>query len=77
MKPDDYIKQLEDLKSKYGNVDVKVNKTFECMDLSINDTYSDPEEPYFDYEQMNALLCIANIKVLNKETYMISEGWNG
>ena len=51
MKLDDYIKQLQDLKSKYGNVDVKVNETFECMDLSINDTYSDPEEPYFDDDQ--------------------------
>lgn len=76
MKLDDYIKQLQELKSKYGNVDVKVNKTLECTDLSINNAFSDPEEPCFDYEQMNALLCIANIKVLNNETYMISEGWN-
>lgn len=74
MKLDDYIKHLQELKSKYGNVDVKVNETFECTDLSINDTYSDPEEQYFDYEQMNALLCIANIKVLNKETNMFSVG---
>ena len=42
---------LENLKFKYGNVDVKVNKTCECYDLSINDTYSDPEEPYFDDDQ--------------------------
>lgn len=51
MKLDDYIKQLEDLKSKYGNAEVKINKTYECFDLSINDTYSDPEEPYFDDDQ--------------------------
>lgn len=51
MKLDDYIKLLEDLKSKYGNVEVKINKTYECNDLSINDTYSDPEEPYFDDDQ--------------------------
>ena len=51
MKLDDYITQLEDLKSKYGNVDVKVNETYECFDLSINDTYSDPEEPHFDDDQ--------------------------
>ena len=74
---DDYIKLLQELKSKYGNVDVKVNETFECMNLSIDDTYSDPEELYFDYKQMNALLCIANIKVLNKDTNMFSVGWNG
>ena len=51
MKLDDYVKQLEDLKSKHGNVEVKINKTYECFDLSINDTYSDPEEPYFDDDQ--------------------------
>lgn len=51
MKLDDYVKQLEDLKSKYGNAEVKINKTYECFDLSINDTYSDPEEPYFDDDQ--------------------------
>lgn len=51
MKLDDYIKQFEDLKSKYGNVEVKINKTYECSDLSINDTYPDPEKPYFDDDQ--------------------------
>lgn len=56
MKLDDYIKQLEDLKSKYGNVEVKINKTYECFDLSINDTYSDPEEPYFDKDQKCVVL---------------------
>ena len=51
MKLDDYIKLLEDLKSKYGNVEVKINKTYECFDLSINDTYSDPEKPYYNKDQ--------------------------
>ena len=51
MKLDDYIKLLEDLKSKYGNVDVKVNETYECVNLSTNDTYSDPEEPYYNKDQ--------------------------
>ena len=48
MKLDDYIKQLEDLKSKYGDVEVKINKTYECSDLSINDTFSDPEKPEYN-----------------------------
>ena len=61
MKLDDYIKQLEDLKSKYGNVDVKVNKTYECFDLSTNDTYSDPEEPYYDKKK--------KIVIVNSEFY--------
>lgn len=51
MKIEDYIKQLEDLKSKFGNVEVKINKTYECFDLSINDTYSDPEKPFYDKDQ--------------------------
>ena len=51
MKLDDYIKQLEDLKSKYGNVDVKVNKTYECFGLSINDTFKDPEKPEYNKRQ--------------------------
>ena len=51
MKLDEYIKQLEDLKSKYGNVEVKINKTYECSDLSINDTYKDPEKPEYNKGQ--------------------------
>lgn len=51
MKLDDYIKILKDLKSKYGNVEVAVNKTYECMDLSINDTFLDPEKPYYNKDQ--------------------------
>ena len=51
MKLDDYIKQLEDLKSKYGNVEVKINKIYERFYLSINDSFKDPEEPYFDKDQ--------------------------
>ena len=56
MKLDDYIKQLEDLKSKYGNVDVEVNRTFECADLSINDTFQKPELPYYDEEQKSVII---------------------
>lgn len=56
MKLDDYIKQLEDLKSKYGNAEVKINKTYECYDLSISETYSDPEEPFFDKDQKCVVL---------------------
>ena len=56
MKLDDYIKQLEDLKSKYGNVEVKINKTYECFDLSINDNYSDLEKPFYDKDQKCVVL---------------------
>ena len=56
MKLDDYIKQLEDLKSKYGNVDVKVNRIFECSDLSINDTFNEPELPYYDKKKKSVIV---------------------
>ena len=56
MKLDDYIKLLEDLKSKYGNVDVKVNKTYYYSDLSINDTFKEPELPYYDKKKKSVIV---------------------
>lgn len=47
----EYIKKLQELKEKCGDVKVKLNKTYECFDLSINDTYKDPEDPYYDKGQ--------------------------
>ena len=51
MKISEYIQCLQELKNKCGDVDVKVNKIYECADLSINDTYEDVEQPIFDKEQ--------------------------
>ena len=51
MKISEYIQYLQELKNKHGDVDIKVNKTFECADLSINDTYEDVEKPIFDKGQ--------------------------
>ena len=51
MKISEYIQYLQELKNKRGDVDVKVNKTYECADLSINDTYQDVEKPIFDKGQ--------------------------
>ena len=42
MKISEYIKCLQELKNKHGDVDVKVNITYECSDLSINDTFNEP-----------------------------------
>ena len=42
MKISEYIKYLQELKNKHGDVDVKVNRIFECADLSINDTFNEP-----------------------------------
>ena len=42
MKISEYIKYLQELKNKHGDIDVEVNRTFECADLSINDTFNEP-----------------------------------
>ena len=56
MKISDYIRHLQELKNKHGDVDVKVNRTFECADLSINDTFEDVEKPIFDEEQKSVII---------------------
>ena len=56
MKISKYIQYLQALKNKHGDVDVKVNRTFECADLSINDTFQKPELPYYDEEQKSVII---------------------
>lgn len=56
MKISEYIQCLQELKNKCGDVDVKVNRTFECADLSINDVYEDVEKPIFDKEQKSVII---------------------
>lgn len=56
MKISEYIQYLQALKNKHGDVDVKVNRTFECSDLSINDTFKEPELPYYDKEQKSIII---------------------
>ena len=51
MKVSQYIKQLQDLQDKHGNIDVKVNKTYEWNDLSIKDTYKSAEKPFYNKKQ--------------------------
>lgn len=51
MKISEYIQYLQELKNKHGDVDVKVNITYECSDLSINDTFKEPEKPEYNKGQ--------------------------
>ena len=51
MKISEYVQYLQELKNKHGDVDVKVNITYECSDLSINDTYKEPEKPEYNKRQ--------------------------
>lgn len=56
MKISEYVQHLQELKNKHGDVDVKVNRTFECADLSINDTFQKPELPYYDKERKSVII---------------------
>lgn len=56
MKISKYVQYLQELKDEHGDVDVEVNRTFECADLSINDTFQDPELPYYDKEQKSVII---------------------
>lgn len=56
MKISEYIKCLQELKNKHGDVGVKVNITYECSDLSINDTFNDPELPYYDKKKKSVIV---------------------
>ena len=56
MKISEYIRHLQELKNEHGDVDVEVNRTFECGDLSINDTFEEPELPYYDKEQKSIII---------------------
>ena len=56
MKISEYIQCLQELKNKHGDIEVKVNRTFECSDLSIIDTFKEPELPYYDKEQKSIII---------------------
>lgn len=51
MKISKYMQYLQKLQNKHGDVDVKVNITYECSDLSINDSFNDPEKPEYNKGQ--------------------------
>ena len=46
MKISEYIQHLQELKNEHGDSEVKVNKTYECIDLSINDTFEDAKSHF-------------------------------
>lgn len=48
MKLSEYIEQLQELQNQYCDVDVKINKIYECIDLTSNSTYESVDAPFFD-----------------------------
>ena len=56
MKLSDYIKYLQNLKNKHGDVEIEINKELECYDLSINDTYATPEKPVYNKKRNSVII---------------------
>ena len=64
MKISEYIKQLQDMQNKHGDVEVKINKTYECSDLSINDKFNDPPELEYN-KKRNCVLILSEFIFYN------------
>ena len=45
MKVSEYIKYLQNLKNKHGDIEIEINRELECYDLSINNSFETPEKP--------------------------------
>ena len=56
MKISEYIKCLQELKTEHGDVEVEVNRIFECSDLSINNTFKESELPYYDKKKKGVIV---------------------
>lgn len=51
MKLSEYIKYLQDLQKKHGNVDVMVNNMYECADCSIYEKCVKTDKPYYKEDE--------------------------
>ena len=56
MKISEYIKLLQNLKNKHGDIEIEINKEYECYDLSTNDTYKTPEKPYYNKKRNSVII---------------------
>ena len=56
MKISDYIKLLQNLENKHGDIEIEINRELECSDLSINDTYETPEKPYYNKKRNSVII---------------------
>lgn len=56
MKIKEYIKLLQNLENKHGDIEIEINKEYECYDLSINNTYETPEKPYYNKKRNSVII---------------------
>ena len=56
MKISEYIKYLQNLKNKHGDIEIEINREFECSDLSTTDTFETPEKPYYNKKRNSVII---------------------
>lgn len=56
MKISEYIKYLQNLKNKHGDIEIEINKEIECYDLSTVDTFGTPEKPYYNKKRNTVII---------------------
>lgn len=56
MKISEYIKYLQDLKNKHGDIEIETNRELEWSDLIINETFGTPEKPYYNKKRNSVII---------------------
>lgn len=58
MKISEYIKYLQNLKNKHGDIEIEIeiNKEIECFGLSTVDTYETAEKPYYNKKRNSVII---------------------
>ena len=56
MKISEYIKYLQNLKNKHGDIEIEINREIECSDLSTVDTFETPEKPYYNKKRKSVII---------------------
>lgn len=58
MKIKEYIKLLQNLKNKHGDIEIEIeiNKEIECFGLSTVDTYETAEKPYYNKKRNSVII---------------------
>ena len=56
MKVSEYIELLQNLKNKHGDIEIEINREYECSDLSINNTFETPEKPYYNKKRNSVII---------------------
>lgn len=56
MKISEYIKYLQELKNKHGDIEIEINREIECSDLSIINTHETAEKSYYNKKRNSVII---------------------